>query len=73
MNNPMFAGMMSQMLSNPQMLDQVIATNPDLARVITPEVRARMQSPEFQQMISNPQMIQQMLQMQQMMSGKIKS
>ncbi|KAJ3373023.1 hypothetical protein HDU91_001176 [Kappamyces sp. JEL0680] len=69
MNNPMFSTMMSQMLSNPQMLDMAIQSNPHLAAAITPEVRAQMQSPEFRQMMSNPQVIQQMMQMQQMMGG----
>lgn len=69
MNNPMFAQMMSQMMANPQMLDMVIQSNPQLAGLITPEMRAQMASPEFQQLVSNPQMLQQMMQMQQMMGG----
>ncbi|KAI8896471.1 hypothetical protein BC833DRAFT_597401 [Globomyces pollinis-pini] len=69
MNDPMFATMMSQMLSNPQMLDMMIASNPQLAGMITPEIRQQMRDPQFQQMMSNPQVIQQMLQMQQMMGG----
>jgi ubiquilin len=69
MNNPMFAQMMSQMMSNPQMLDQVIGTNPQLASMITPDIRQQMQSPEFLQLMSNPQMIQQMLQMTGGMGG----
>jgi ubiquilin len=69
MNNPMFAQMMSQMLSNPQMLDSMISSNPQIASMITPEMRQQMQSPEFRAMMSNPQALQQIIQMQQMMGG----
>jgi ubiquilin len=69
MNNPMFAQAMSQMLSNPQMMDMIINSNPQLAGMVTPEMRQQMQTPQFRAMMSNPQVIQQMMQMQQMFGG----
>jgi ubiquilin len=35
-SNPMFAQMMSQMMQDPQMLDQMIASNPQLAGTFCP-------------------------------------
>jgi ubiquilin len=36
--SPGFQAAMSQMMSNPAMLDQLIASNPQLADVMTPQV-----------------------------------
>ncbi|KAJ3271490.1 hypothetical protein HDV01_006620 [Terramyces sp. JEL0728] len=69
LNNPMFLQMMSQMMGNPQMLDMMIQSNPQLASVMTPEMRQHMQSPQFQQMMSNPELLRMMLQMQGGMGG----
>lgn len=57
------------MMSNPQMLDSMIASNPPLAQLMTPQVRQQLASPQFQQMLQNPQMLQQMMQMQQQMQA----
>ena len=51
LNDPMFLQTMSQMLSNPQIMDQMIQSNPQLSTMITPEMRQQMQSPMFRQMV----------------------
>lgn len=61
--------MMSQMMSNPQMLDAMVQSNPQLAAVLTPEMRQTMQSPQFRAMMSNPQFLQQVMAMQGGMGG----
>ncbi|KAG5640362.1 hypothetical protein DXG03_009032 [Asterophora parasitica] len=62
MNSPGFLQQMSAMMSNPQVMDQIIASNPQLA-AIAPQVRQAFQSEGFRQLISDPQRLQQMLQM----------
>lgn len=59
---------MSGMMSNPQVLDQIIAQNPQLA-AMGPQVREVFQSERFRQMMSNPESLRTMLQMSQMMQG----
>jgi len=61
MNSPQFMQQMSSLLSNPEVLDQVIATNPQLA-AMGPQVRAAFQSPQFREMLSNPERLQHMMQ-----------
>lgn len=63
LQNPMFLQSMSAMMANPQMMDVMIAMNPQLASVITPEFRTMMQSPEFRQMMSDPATLQMMAQL----------
>jgi len=62
MNSPQFMQQMSNLLADPAILDQVIASNPQLAS-LGPEVRAAFQSPQFREMMSNPERLQQMMQM----------
>ncbi|KAI8928636.1 hypothetical protein BC831DRAFT_447423, partial [Entophlyctis helioformis] len=64
MNNPMMAQMVGQMMSNPQFMDAMVASNPQLASMMTPELRQIMQSDTFRNMMANPQFIQMMMQMQ---------
>ncbi|OZJ02197.1 hypothetical protein BZG36_04755 [Bifiguratus adelaidae] len=61
LQNPAFAQYMSSMLQNPDVIESVIAQNPQLA-AMAPGLRETMQSPQFRQMISNPQYLQQMAQ-----------
>lgn len=68
MENPMFQEMMSSMLSNPQMVDNMISQNPML-RSMGPQVRELMQSPFFRQMLSNPSMFRQAMEMQRAFGG----
>lgn len=68
MEQPGVAESMQQALQNPQMIDMMINSNPQL-RQMGPQFRQMMQSEQFRNMITNPQMMRQMLQMEQMMSG----
>ena len=51
MNSPEFLQQMSGMMSNPQVLDQIIAQNPQLA-AMGPQVREVFQSERFRQLMS---------------------
>ncbi|KAF8678996.1 hypothetical protein AX14_004606 [Amanita brunnescens Koide BX004] len=62
MSSPQFFQQMSTLLADPAVLDQVIASNPQLAS-LGPQVRAAFQNPQFREMISNPERLQQMMQM----------
>ena len=50
MNSPEFLQQMSSMLSNPQVMDQVIAANPQLAQM-GPQIREPMNNPMFREMM----------------------
>jgi len=65
MSSPQFLQQMSSVMSNPAVLDQIIASNPQLA-AMGPQVREVFQSERFREMISNPERLQQMLQMASM-------
>ncbi|OCF35281.1 ubiquilin [Kwoniella heveanensis BCC8398] len=69
MNSPEFLQSMADMMSRPEVLDQIIATNPQL-RAMGPQVRQMMQSPLFRQMMSNPETLRMMMQMQGGMGGQ---
>ncbi|KAH7925375.1 hypothetical protein BV22DRAFT_435938 [Leucogyrophana mollusca] len=62
MNSPQFLQQMSGVMSNPAVLDQIIASNPQLA-AMAPQVRELFQSERFRDMISNPDTLRNMLQM----------
>ncbi|GAA5836063.1 hypothetical protein JCM9279_002182 [Rhodotorula babjevae] len=62
MNNPEVQAQMNQLLQDPAVIDQMIASSPELQQM-GPMVRQMMQSPQFRQMLSNPQLMQQMTQM----------
>ncbi|CAL1693801.1 unnamed protein product [Somion occarium] len=68
LNNPQFLQQMSSVMSNPAVLDQVIASNPQLA-AMGPQVREVFQSERFREMMSNPEMLRMMLQMSSAMHG----
>lgn len=59
MSNPMVQSQLNEMLQNPQFLDMIIQSNPQL-RAMGPEVRQYMQSPLFRQMMTDPNTISQM-------------
>ncbi|RPA97551.1 ubiquitin-domain-containing protein [Choiromyces venosus 120613-1] len=69
MNNPQFQSTMNDLLSNPQIMDYLFASNPMLAQ-LGPEVRQIMQSDMFRQMMSNPQLIRSMSQMSSVGLGR---
>ncbi|KAK9448710.1 uncharacterized protein V1518DRAFT_417987 [Limtongia smithiae] len=60
MSNPMVQQSMNQMLQNPQMLDYIINSSPNL-QGMGPQVRDMMQSEQFRQMMTNPDLMRQML------------
>ncbi|KAI8980627.1 hypothetical protein BD414DRAFT_492803 [Trametes punicea] len=62
LNSPQFLQQMSSVMSNPAVLDQIIATNPQLASM-GPQVREVFRSERFRQMMSNPETLRMMLQM----------
>ncbi|KAI0066737.1 hypothetical protein BV25DRAFT_1972571 [Artomyces pyxidatus] len=66
MNSPEFMQQMSSAMSNPAVLDQVLASNPQLA-AMGPQVREVLQSERFRQMMSNPETLRSMLQMTALM------
>ncbi|KAG1736988.1 hypothetical protein EDB19DRAFT_1637388 [Suillus lakei] len=68
MQSPQFLQQMSSVMSNPAVLDQIIATNPQLA-AIAPQVREVFQSERFREMISNPESLRSMLQMASAFQG----
>ncbi|KAF8148238.1 hypothetical protein B0H34DRAFT_737437 [Crassisporium funariophilum] len=69
LSSPQFLEQMSRMMSNPAVIDQVIASNPQLA-AMGPQVRQAFQDEGFRQMVSNPESLQQMLQMASMFQGQ---
>ncbi|KAI0937440.1 hypothetical protein AcV5_005349 [Taiwanofungus camphoratus] len=66
LNSPQFLQQMSSVMSNPAVLDQIIASNPQLA-AMGPQVREVFQSDRFRQMMSNPETLRMMLQMSTLM------
>ncbi|KAH6911697.1 hypothetical protein BKA70DRAFT_1146120 [Coprinopsis sp. MPI-PUGE-AT-0042] len=68
MNSPEFLQQMSSMLSNPAVMEQAIAQNPQLQQM-APQIRESLNSPMFREMMSNPDSLRMMMQMSQMMQG----
>lgn len=67
LENPIFQSQMNEMLSNPQMVDFMIQSNPQL-QAMGPQARQLLQSPFFRQMLTNPQMMRQSMQFSSMMN-----
>ncbi|CCD27235.1 ubiquitin domain-containing protein DSK2 NDAI_0K00440 [Naumovozyma dairenensis CBS 421] len=66
LDNPIVQSQMNEMLSNPQMIDFMIQSNPQL-QAMGPQARQMFQSPMFRQMLTNPDMIRQSMQLANMM------
>lgn len=66
MNSPQFLQQMSSVFSNPQIMDQLMASNPQF-RGMAPQMRQLFQSERFRQMMSNPETLRSMLQMSSLM------
>lgn len=66
LNSPQFLQQMSSVMSNPAVLEQIMASNPQLAGM-APQVRQVFQSEQFRQMMSNPETLRSMLQMSNLM------
>ncbi|KAJ3009840.1 UNVERIFIED_CONTAM: hypothetical protein HDU68_002467 [Siphonaria sp. JEL0065] len=65
LQNPQMAQAMAGLMSNPQFMEMMIASNPQLANM-PPEARQFMQSEQFRQMMADPNTLRMMAQMQQM-------
>ena len=50
LNSPQFLEQMSSVFSNPQIMDQIVANNPELGRM-GPQARQMLQSERFRQMM----------------------
>ncbi|CEP61314.1 ubiquitin domain-containing protein DSK2 LALA0_S03e00100g [Lachancea lanzarotensis] len=68
LENPVMQSQMSEMLSNPQMIDFLIQQSPQL-QSMGPQARQLLQSPMFRQMLTNPEMVRQSMQMSSMFGG----
>ncbi|KAH0825943.1 ubiquitin family-domain-containing protein [Lanmaoa asiatica] len=66
--SPEFLQQMSSLMSNPAILEQIIALNPQLASM-GPQIREVFQSEQFRQMIANPETLRTMIQMSSVMRG----
>jgi ubiquilin len=67
LSDPNTAQMMNEALQNPQMIDQIIQSNPMLRNM--PGAREILSSPMMRQMMTDPQMIRQAMRMQRNMGG----
>ncbi|KAL7422230.1 hypothetical protein Q5752_002876 [Cryptotrichosporon argae] len=66
LDNPEVERQMTQVLSNPEMMDQILSMMP---REQAAPMRAMLQNPMMRQMMSSPEFVQQMMQMQRAMRG----
>ncbi|KXN84286.1 Ubiquitin domain-containing protein DSK2 [Leucoagaricus sp. SymC.cos] len=66
MNDPRVLEQMATAMSNPAVIDQVIAMNPQLA-AMGPRIRQMFQSEEFRRIMSNPEQLQGMMRMASLM------
>ncbi|KAF9646663.1 hypothetical protein BDM02DRAFT_2982101 [Thelephora ganbajun] len=66
LNSPQFLQQMSSVFSNPQIMDQLMAMNPQFGG-LDPQMRQVFQSERFRQMMSNPETLRTMLQMSNLM------
>jgi len=62
LDSPQFLQQMSSIMSNPQVVEQVLASDPNLAPM-APQLRAMFNNPQFREMLSNPDSLRQMFQM----------
>ena len=70
LENPNFASTLNEALANPQVIDQMIRSNPML-RDMGPQVRQMMQDPGFRAMMTNPEALRNISQMQRQFGGGI--
>ena len=66
LQDPHFAQMMNEALSNPQFIDMMIQSNPQL-RAMGPGAREMIQSDHFRRMLTDPAALRQMFEFQRMM------
>ncbi|KAG9073917.1 hypothetical protein FS749_014567 [Ceratobasidium sp. UAMH 11750] len=62
LSSPQFLEQMSRMMSDPALMDSILAQSPQLQQM-DPQLRATFQSEEFRNMVSNPDTLRNMMQM----------
>jgi ubiquilin len=67
LSNPMFAQTLNEALNNPNIVDQMIRSNPALARM--PNAREIIQSPSVRAMLTNPESIRMAARMRRLLQG----
>jgi ubiquilin len=68
LQDPNFAQMMREAMNNPQFIDMMVNSHPQL-RAMGPQARQMLQSDQFRRMMTDPEVIRSMMQMQQMFGG----
>ncbi|KAG8931918.1 hypothetical protein FRC03_010397 [Tulasnella sp. 419] len=68
MDSPQFLQQMSNMMSNPAVMEQILAADPNLS-ALGPEFRQFFQSDQFRQMVGNPEALRGMFQMASALRG----
>ncbi|KDN42299.1 ubiquitin-domain-containing protein [Tilletiaria anomala UBC 951] len=63
-----FRGQMRSALASPEVVDQIVSLNPQLASM-RPQLQQMLQSERFREMLTNPEMMRQAQQMQAMFGG----
>ncbi|KAJ1978510.1 hypothetical protein H4R34_003180 [Dimargaris verticillata] len=69
MSNPSFQQSMQNMMSNPRMLELMAASNPQMASMMTPQMRQMFQNPEVMRTLMDPNFIRGMMTLQSAMGG----
>jgi len=62
LESPAFLQQMSAVMSNPQIMEQLISSDPNMA-AMAPQLRLMFNNPQFREMVSNPEQLRQMFQM----------
>ena len=70
LENPNFQSTLNEALSNPEVIDQMIRSNPML-RDMGPQVRQMMQDPGFRRMMTDPEALRNLSQMQRQFGGGV--
>ncbi|PWN47069.1 hypothetical protein IE53DRAFT_390805 [Violaceomyces palustris] len=68
MQSPEFMRHMREMLARPEVVEQIIASNPQM-QAMAPQVREMLRSEQFREFLTNPEALQRMAQMSQLFNG----
>jgi len=69
LENPNFASTLNEALSNPQVIDQMIRSNPMFSGPMGNQAREMLRDPNFRRMMTDPEILRQMNQMRRTMPG----
>ena len=69
LENPNFASTLNEALSNPDVIEQMIRSNPMFQGAMGQQARQMLQDPNFRRMMTDPQMLRQMSEMRRNMPG----